>query len=404
MVELVIDIANEETRRHIKRDVISGLRQIVERFDAMPGTPPVGDKRERINVGQQRDGTPHLLSRWVIDPEKAPLVLQAFQMRAAGATFPQIQRATHLFIGKNSYTTFFPNTIYKGERFFGGKTYPCEAIVNPELWQAVQALGELRGRSRYSPLARRNISSPYLLSGFLFCQECGAPLYGYEVYGRKKYYVCSRARRRMDCSGRHIPADQLEAGVVAKVLEDILTLENMLRIQSALQAEWNKYAAQRRLLQSADQRKLQGVMKKINNFRDALGENGKSRALQEGLFAAEQERDQLEYSLAHAPAAPAGIAFSSVTLAQIVNELRRKLTGDDITEKKLALRQVVERILVRRDDKEIRALIIYHLPAETPNPPAQSDGGFSNNARAPGGDSSLLLIIPIQYNYIHKSK
>ena len=208
----------------------------------------------------------------------------------------------------------------------------------------------------------------------------------------------------MDCSGRHIPADQLEAGVVAKVLEDILTLENMLRIQSALQAEWNKYAAQRRLLQSADQRKLQGVMKKINNFRDALGENGKSRALQEGLFAAEQERDQLEYSLAHAPAAPAGIAFSSVTLAQIVNELRRKLTGDDITEKKLALRQVVERILVRRDDKEIRALIIYHLPAETPNPPAQSDGGFSNNARAPGGDSSLLLIIPIQYNYIHKSK
>ena len=399
LVELIIDVSNEETRRHIKRDVVSGLHKIVEQYDAMPGTPPIGYKRERINVGQNRDGTPHLLSRWVIDLEKAPLVRKAFEMRAEGATFPQIQKATHLFAGNNSYSTFFPNTIYKGQRYFGGKAYPCEAIVSPELWQKVQDLGELRDRSRYNPLARRNISSPYLLSGFLFCQECGAPLYGYEVYGRKKYYVCSRARRRKDCSARHIPSDQLEAGVIAKVLEDILTLENLLRIQINLQAEWNKFDAQRKLLQSADQRKLHGIMKKINNFRDALGENGKSRALQEGLFAAEQERDQLEYKLAHAPVAPGGIVFTSVTLAQIINELRHKLTSDDVTEKKFALRQIIERILVNRNDHEIRALIIYHLPEGNPNPPGQANGGFSNNECAPGGETSMLLIIPIKYKY-----
>jgi DNA invertase Pin-like site-specific DNA recombinase len=402
MVELVIDIANEEKRRQVKRDTASGLRRIVEQYGAMPGPAPIGYKREPVDAGLRRDGSKHILHRWVPDPDKTPLVLKAFEMRAAGATFAQVQKATHLFVAKNSYTTFFNNTIYKGEIYFSGKFYPCMPIVSVETWEAVQRLGELRGRYRYGPQGRRAIMSSYLLSGFLFCQECGAPLYGYELMKRKKYYVCSRAKRRHDCPARHIPADQLEAGVVARVLEDILTLENLLRIQAALKDEWGKLQRELSSAQADDQKKLALAEKRIRNITAAIGDSGSTRALLDALHVAEAERDRLEYKLGHLPIAPAGLDLPRISLEQIAISLRNKLNGESLDEKKSVLRQVIARILVIRNDTEIRALIEYHLPEI--NIPPQSGGDISNNDSGPEGRNSLLLIIPIKRKYILKTK
>ena len=41
----------------------------------------------------------------------------------ARATFAQVQKATHLFVAKNSYSTFNCNSVYKGEIYFSGKLY-----------------------------------------------------------------------------------------------------------------------------------------------------------------------------------------------------------------------------------------------------------------------------------------
>lgn len=166
-------------------------------------------------------------------------------MRAEGKTLSQIRKATKLFQSKNSYTTFFNNTVYKGEMWFSGKTYPCEPIVSPELWEKVQKMGELRGRNRYGISNRKRLSSPYILSGLAFCQECGAPSNGYQLIGARHYYICSRARRRQDCNARHFPASALEEGVIKKVITDILTLENLIHLQTALHAEQKKFTADR---------------------------------------------------------------------------------------------------------------------------------------------------------------
>ena len=403
MVELVIDIANEEKRRQVKRDTASGLRRIVAEYGAMPGKLPVGYKKEPVAAGLRRDGSKHILNRWVPDPAIAPLVLQAFEMRAAGATFPQIHRATHLLAGNNSYTTFFNNPTYKGEYLYSGRVYPVDPIVPSATWEAVQLLGGLRGRNRYGPNSRRSVMSSYLLSGFLYCQECGAPLFGYELMQRKKYYVCSRARRRHDCSARHIPAEQLELGVVNKVLEDILTLENLLRIQSALQTEWDQIQEERASVQASNRKKLLQTEKHIRHLTDAIGNSGGTRALLDALHIAEVERDRLEYKLEHAPVAPAGLSLARPTLEQIGAALRIQLNSPDMAEKKTALRQIIKRILVLRTETEVRALIEYHLP-ETNSPPQDAGGGISNSEGGPEGITSLLLILPVKRKYILKSR
>jgi FAD/FMN-containing dehydrogenase len=116
---------------------------------------------------------------------------------------------------------------------------------------------------------------------------------------------------------------------------------------------------------------------------------------------AEQERDRLEYKLGHVPPKPAGLQLPRLSLEQTAASLRDQLTGDDLVEKKAALRQIIERILVIRDDSEIRALIEYHLP-ET-NIPPQGGGDISNSDCGPEGKPSLLLILPLKRKYILKS-
>jgi DNA invertase Pin-like site-specific DNA recombinase len=367
LVETIIDIGNTEKRRQVSRDTASGLRRIVEQYGAMPGQVPIGYTKQPITVGTRRDGSPHILNRRIPDPEMAPLVLKAFEMRAAGATYGQIRKATGLFQGKNSYTTFFNNTIYKGEMWFSGKTYPVEPIVTPELWEAAQRLGQLRGRGRYGPQSVRNVGSSFLLSGFLICQTCGAPVYGYDLMTRR-YYYCSRASRRHDCQARNVPAGPLEAGVLAKVQEDILPLENLLRVQAAMQVEWLTY--RRELDQSVadEQRKLARANKQIHNFTNAIGEIGATRALKDALRQAEQERDRIEYNLAHAPKEPEALSLPRSSLEQLADQIRLQLVNDELPERKAALRMIIQRILLHRTDAEVHAVIEYHLP-ETNIPP-----------------------------------
>ena len=68
MIELVIDIAGEEKRRQVSRDTASGLRRIVEVFFAMPGRVPTGYMKQPVDAGLRRDGTKHILNRWIPDP------------------------------------------------------------------------------------------------------------------------------------------------------------------------------------------------------------------------------------------------------------------------------------------------------------------------------------------------
>jgi site-specific DNA recombinase len=377
VIEVVIDIANEEKRRQVSRDTRSGLRRIVEEYGCMPGIPPYGYKREPVPVGTRRDGTPHILHRWVVDPDQAPAVKLAFELRARGKTFSEIQKLAGISKPANFFTTFFPNSIYKGELWFSGKVHPCEAIVTPELWDAVQIMGELRGRDRYSVHSPRRIHSPYVLSGLAYCQHCGSLLVGYKLIDRP-YYICRRAKAKHDCPARNIPGEQLEQGIIDKLLSDVLTLDNMLAMQTVIREAWEKRSETHELSRAARTRELRTVQAKIRNLTAAIAEAGPTRALIDALHHAEQTRDRLELEQAQ-DVGPGQKPVAPVRMAEIAETLRAKLTSDTADDRRIALRACLQRILVRRDDRELRAVIEYKNPEDDEAPPGSSlvlqDGG-----------------------------
>lgn len=94
VVGALIDLKNERFLKDLSRDVRRGLHDLAREGYAPGGFPPRGYVAERVQIGVKRSRKAREVSRWVLDPEVAPKVRQAFQMRVNGSSYKQIHEAT----------------------------------------------------------------------------------------------------------------------------------------------------------------------------------------------------------------------------------------------------------------------------------------------------------------------
>jgi site-specific DNA recombinase len=105
----------------------------------------------------------------------------------------------------------------------------CPAIIDKNLFPKVAKKRKKNKRRAGARTARHE----YLLSGLIYCGECGAAMHGSTTTNSKgfanKYYRCGNKQRHGSdaCLNRYIPADQLEALILRK-LNEILTSEDIV--------------------------------------------------------------------------------------------------------------------------------------------------------------------------------
>ena len=228
--ETMIDWMNHRYLEDLATDIKRGLNHIVTEYGAVPGTPPPGFMRSTKVIGTRRDGKPHTISHWVIDPDKAPIVRAAWKMRAGGATAREIHEKYHIYKNKAEYSRFFRNQLYIGDLVYGGamiKKYAAP-IVDKETWDKVQELNDANKVANHPVKGGENPNHPrrnggsFLLSGLLYCERCGSIMNGKVVeFGGKKansYYFCTGAKRRMDCDAKSIPSEALENTVIEQIV------------------------------------------------------------------------------------------------------------------------------------------------------------------------------------------
>lgn len=403
-IETLIDISNEEKRRQTSRDVKSELRKLVLEHGAMPGTPPRGFMREPLPpMPNPRTGKTRVLHRWTPDPGLVPVVQRAFEMRARGASLAEIQKQTRLYGSINSWRTFFSNPIYKGLLIYGDLRIPdyCTPVVTPELWEAANLVGRQRARPQAkSPHNPRRVNSSYILSGLVYCQECGAPVNGKGVK-HWPYYTCSRRVRRRDCFARRMPARALEEGVITALLENVLTLENMIAMQTRMKTHYEKAQDVNKTERRALDRQLATVKKEITNLTRAIGERGHSKALLDALDQAEIRKTEIEIQLAALRESMKPLPeYTPLSMAELAEQLRADLTGDDEGVKRNLLRALITRIVAHRTDDKIEA-VVYYIPPQNANTPGNARGGgqLGQRGSAPTGSATVDLIqvnIPVK--------
>jgi DNA invertase Pin-like site-specific DNA recombinase len=153
--------------------------------------------------------------RFYPDPEKAPIVAEAFELRATGFTVKEVRDflADHgISISYNGMLSLLSSRVVLGEIHFGKYEPNLEAhepIIERELWERVQRVKVSRGA--YA-------SSVRLLArvGVLRCASCGhAMIAGARVQSGRRYpyYRC----HFVDCPARVV--------IAAEVAEDLVVAE-----------------------------------------------------------------------------------------------------------------------------------------------------------------------------------
>lgn len=168
----------------------------------------------------------------VVNPYEAQQVQKIFEWYLAGLSLSSIieqlqdEGYTNRYSSYNSWSCIryiLENETYLGHIHFGDVLVENahEAIITEEQFNAVQVMREKR-RKRYG---MASFKSKYLLTGMLFCGNCGGRYY-LRNSGKYRYYSCySRTKqtkemiRDPNCKNKNWKADELEPLIDAQIRE-----------------------------------------------------------------------------------------------------------------------------------------------------------------------------------------
>ena len=404
LFEAAIDWMNARYLADLSVDIKRGQHHLVTEHGALGGTPPRGFKRDEKNIGVRRDGRPHVVNRWVPDPDQWERCRRAWELRARGVSYRAINDELHLFGSLNSYTTFFINRLYLGELVFGEEVIHnyCEPLIDQVTWDQVQEVNQhvhAIQTNADNPDHPRRKNSSFLLSGLAYCAQCGAILNGETVAFRKtagyryEYYACSGQNRGTGCQARKIPKPILEKAVLETLADFVLQPDTTARRQKDIiqaQQEYFEKLAQER---SDINRKLGSLQRRIENLMDIMADKGKEAAsLVTKLNELEAEQSRLKSDLAalnHRPLPKANDVGSQVVVAAKVVE---RMLAADPADVRTVIHGLISKIVAERDDEEqvIRGKVTYWLPPETETAAGSEtdSGGFMPMRQCPRRDSN----------------
>lgn len=182
----------------------------------------------------------------VVNKPEAEQVRMVYDLFASGVTVTEITRRMEGFTTKHgdwSHTStvgnVLDNPLYAGTIHFDGATGfgKHKAIVAPGVDQIVK---NRRERMRQSEISG---DSEFLLTGMIFCGNCGARYFPNRRPNGKVVYSChSRAKKNKkmvkdpSCKAPHIPVEELDAMVEAEVLllaEDPSKVDEIIKKRAA---------------------------------------------------------------------------------------------------------------------------------------------------------------------------
>lgn len=191
--------------------------------------------------------------------EDAAIVRELFELRASGASYGDCLEHFERSTGRSSYREtiryMLSNRVYIGELRYGREVElvnvgGAPAIVDEELFEAVQAVNEERNRAHGRPGGGKAKS---LLAGIATCAGCGRGLVCTRTGSRQTYsYKCPADSRH--CSARaHVQASELEAYVLEEVLEWAgADADELAEVEVELGARGDRVVAEHRLAEAEE--------------------------------------------------------------------------------------------------------------------------------------------------------
>jgi site-specific DNA recombinase len=247
LLEAIIEAVDEFYSSNLAQDAMRGMKENAEQGYYNGGVIPIGYIGKKVKVGK------HEKTRLEPDEVFAPLVRRIYQMCIDGMGAKEISKTLNAEgITTNKGKTWSKTKIYyilKNEIYTGTlvwnrssksqgvltyndpeniirveNTHP--PLIDRETFKKVQDLLKQRSPKVTHP---RTINSRYLLSGFLYCGQCGSKMVGHAAKSSQFfYYACQNYTKRGKdiCDAKLINKDKLESFIIDS-LKAIFTEQNV---------------------------------------------------------------------------------------------------------------------------------------------------------------------------------
>lgn len=396
ILESVLEGMAEYYSRNLAREVQKGKRETAHQGKHTGGRPPLG-----YDVNE--DGT------YSINPVEAQWVRSAFEMKANGKSYNDIAAylngiGARSKVGKrftkNSFHDLFKNEKYKGVYIYdraaakvAGKRNnhaqkPAEEmirieggmpqIIDTETWDYVNHMMGDRTMN-----ARHKAKRVYLLSGIIFCGECGSPMSGNTRRAgrnKKEYssYECNRRRREKTCTNKDVGKAFLEDLVVRYLEDEFFTDENITSLAKKIVAFQNSRKNETGSELSALKAELASHEKEIQNI---------VRAVEKGMFkdwmvsAGDEHDERIQYLKGRIEYIENMQSAKTLTEQQVYDFIAKDSSLKEKTPEQLKsiIQTYVEKVLVFKDRIEIHLIIDTNNPGNKMSRDCGYDGGDGEN-------------------------
>lgn len=288
ILESVLEGMAEFYSAELSQKITRGLRESAYKHNSIGGSIPFGYTT--------------IDKKYVIIPEQAQIVREAYELYAVGTRVADICRilnekgyrtAKGKKFNKASFTKLFHNEKYIGVYKF--HDYRAEnaipAIIDRDLWERVQ-----RRVKAQKPSGTFKAKRVYALSGKLFCGHCGCQMsansngqnyFYYECYGKKTY--------RVDCTKRNMRKEYIER-VVAQDALSMLTDENIALIAD-IAVKANRQELEANSNTSSIRDKIHQVEVSLSNIAKAIEGGDIPQTLVKRMMDLEKDKAALEKEL-----------------------------------------------------------------------------------------------------------
>ena len=318
MLEAVLEGLSEYFSKNLAREVKKGLNENALKGRHNGGRPPLGYDIDPVT------------RKMVINETEAEAVRLIFAMYADGYGYADILVALHerglktklgTDFAKNSLHSILNNKKYSGTYIYNRsspknedgsrnshRSKPqeeiisipggCPRIVDDLTCRKVQR--RIEENRRTGAGARNNAKRQYLLTGKLYCKECGRSMIASNRYYAKRDYRYITYRcptKRHLCGNKEINLEYLEAHVIRLLEKHIFNTAAMKRIMRKIEKQQDG-----RTLEALGQRKeveakLAETQTALQRIADAIADGLLSSALIERLDVLEAEKTELATQL-----------------------------------------------------------------------------------------------------------
>lgn len=221
LMETILEGFAQYYSDELSQKINRGLEDNAEK-GIVNGSLPIGYRRGP-------DGRPQIVE------EEAEIVREIFRRVHEGELLIRIaedlnRRGVKTKTGrewnKSSFNSMLSNEryigVYKYKHFRHENGFP--PIIDKQMFYSIQECIATKPNARGSEVRRRKTEfGTYLLTGKLFCGECGALMTGISGMGRHGdrhfYYACVRKKNERACTKKNAPRDAVELAVTSRLME-----------------------------------------------------------------------------------------------------------------------------------------------------------------------------------------